>query len=74
MKAKLKFFKDKTLNNFSLLHELRKESTHWVLRWAWLQKRAGICVGEMKKTAIECFHTWNVSLEKTNILILNTKN
>lgn len=48
MKAKLKFFKDKTLSNFSLLHGLREVPTHWALSWAWLRKRAGICVGEMK--------------------------
>lgn len=48
MKAKLKLFKDKTLNNFRLLQsELSEVPTHWSLCWAWLQKRAIICVGEI---------------------------
>lgn len=54
MKAKLKFFKDEILSNFSLLQfELRKVPTRWVLCWAWLQKRAGICVGKFFKIALD---------------------
>lgn len=56
MKAKLKFFEDKTLYNFSLLqYELRKIPTHWALCWAWLQKRADSYVGEIVKITEECF-------------------
>lgn len=54
MKAKLKFFKGEILSNFNLLQlELRKIPTRWVLFWAWLQKRAGICVGKILKIALD---------------------